>query len=241
MSWCPGLYDDIGEKARDILYRGYARQPAVHFQYRCLDVNGDISFRVDDILPGFGTVFRAIVPYTGKAELQYLHDYFGITAGIGLTKNSFRGYNPILSFSGVIGTSLLSLGTDIAFNVLARKFDRINAGLGFNTPFLVASLTINDKLDTLRANLMANPLTNMAIAAEAAHRFSVNETSVTMGIQQAVLPFTFVKARVSTRGVFGALVQQGFWQKLYVTVSGEADFGAAKWGPKLGLSIAVRP
>lgn len=80
MSHCPGLYADIGKKARglcschlllrafilsslpgrihvitnmfssdlillDVLYRGYAQQPPVHFQYHCLDVNGDLSFR----------------------------------------------------------------------------------------------------------------------------------------------------------------------------------------------------
>lgn len=80
----------------DVLYRGYAQQPPVHFQYHCLDVNGDLSFRskysptlawtrseseymwcqilpltstVDDIVPGLGTVFRVVVPYTGKVRL----------------------------------------------------------------------------------------------------------------------------------------------------------------------------
>lgn len=101
----------------------------------------------------------------------------------------------------------------------------------------------NDKLDSLRANFCCtvNLLASTAIAAEVTHRFSSNETSVTMGTQQALLPFTLVKARVSTRGKVGALVQQELWQKLYVTVSGEADFGAVKWIPKLGLSIKLRP
>ncbi|KAK4752912.1 hypothetical protein SAY87_021710 [Trapa incisa] len=233
----------ISETKNDVLYRGYAEQPPVHFQYHFLDANGDISFKIADAVPGLRTVLRVVVPYTGKAEMQYTHDYVGVTAGVGLTANSSRGYSPVLGFSGAVGCTLFSVGTDIAFDISARAFSRLNAGLGFNTPYLAASLNINDKLDCLRANICCTltPLASTAIAAEVTHRFSSNETSVTMGTQHAILPLTLVKSRVSTKGKVGALIEQGLWQKLYVTVSGEADFGSLKWLPKLGVSVKLRP
>lgn len=69
-------------------------------------------------------------------ELQYSHDYAGITAGIS------SGENSLLNFSGVTGNSFLSIGTDLSFNPATRQLDKYNAGLSFNIPILNASLTL---------------------------------------------------------------------------------------------------
>ena len=72
----------------------------------------------------------------GQLELQYLHDYVGICTSIGLTAN------PIVNFSGVIGTNVLALGTGVTFDSKAGNFTKCNAGLSFSNADLVAALTM---------------------------------------------------------------------------------------------------
>lgn len=85
-----------------------------------------------------------------------------------------------------------------------------------------------------------SPLTNTAIAAELKHRFSINETALTIGAQHAFFPFMMVKGRISTQGKVSALVQQGLWEKLFLTIGGEVDFLSTGMIPKLGVSVALR-
>lgn len=73
----------------------------------------------------------------GQVELRYLRDFLGITAGVeGMTTN------PVMSFSGVIGSSVVSLGTDLAFDTILRSFTKCNAGLSFSSPIVSASITL---------------------------------------------------------------------------------------------------
>ncbi len=69
-------------------------------------------------------------------ELQYQHEYAGISTSIGLTAN------PIVNFSGVIGNNLVSLGTDLAFDTASGNFTKVNAGLSYTHSDLIASLTV---------------------------------------------------------------------------------------------------
>ncbi|KAI8018352.1 hypothetical protein LOK49_LG04G01962 [Camellia lanceoleosa] len=237
MSKSPGIYHDIGKKARDLLYKGYAQQPPVHYHYGYFNWSFDLSCQINDIVPGLRTGFRFIMPYQNKVELQYLHDYVGITAGAGLTTT------PLLNFSGVLGSGFFSIGTDISFDVGARQFAKYNAGLSFNTAILITSLTLNDKCDTLRASChhTVSPLTNTAIAAELTHKFLRNETTLTFGTQHAFFPITLVKARASSNGRLGALVQQELFPSFLLTVAGDVDVWDVMRSAKLGLSLAFRP
>lgn len=65
-----------------------------------------------------------------------MHEYAGITTGIGLTAN------PIVNFSGVVGNNALSLGTDLAFDTASGNFIKCNAGLSFTNADLIASMTL---------------------------------------------------------------------------------------------------
>ncbi|KAJ1378013.1 Porin domain superfamily [Sesbania bispinosa] len=80
----PGLYSDIGKKARDRL----------------------TTITVDEPAPGLKSNFSFIFPYqkSGKVELQYQHEYAGISTSIGLTTSS------IVNFSGVIGNNMIAVG-----------------------------------------------------------------------------------------------------------------------------------
>ncbi|KAH7529147.1 hypothetical protein FEM48_Zijuj05G0153600 [Ziziphus jujuba var. spinosa] len=238
---CPGLYFDIGKKARDVLYKDYAQKPPTHFNYKCLDWMFDLSCKIEAVAPGLNTVVGCAIPSAAKVELQHLRDFAAITGGIELKTNSFGGFDPVLNFSGAVGTTLFSVGTDVGFDIATRAFSELNAGLSFNSAFLIASLNL-DRLDMIKASChyTVSPQTNTAIAAELKHRFSVNETALTIGAQHAFFPFMTVKGRISTQGMVSALVQQGLWDKLFLTIAGEVDFLSSGMIPKLGVSMAFR-
>ncbi|KAJ1378446.1 Porin domain superfamily [Sesbania bispinosa] len=187
MSGGPGIYFDIGKKAKDVLHNDYAHQSPIHFHYQFMDWNLDLSCKVDEIVPGFRSIFKCTIPDSGKVELQYLNKFIGMTGCIGLVGNTEGGYDPVVSCSGLIGTRILSLGANVALDIPTRSISKLNAGFSFNSAFLVASLTLHDMFDTLKATCYheVNPLTKTAIAAEVKHSLSLNETGVTIGAQHA--------------------------------------------------------
>ena len=79
-------------------------------------------------------IFLFVIMY--QVELQYLHDYAGISSSIGLSAN------PIVNFSGVIGSNVLALGTDLSFDTKTGNFTKCNAGLSFSNADLIASLSL---------------------------------------------------------------------------------------------------
>lgn len=50
--------------------------------------------------------------------------------------------NPIVNFSGVVGTNNLALGTDVSFETASGKFTKYNGGLSFTGDDLIASLNL---------------------------------------------------------------------------------------------------
>ncbi|KAH0850956.1 hypothetical protein HID58_090302 [Brassica napus] len=75
-------------------------------------------FTYDEATPGLKAIVSAKVPdqKSAKVELQYLHPHAGICTSVGLTTN------PVVNFSGVIGTSVLALGTDVSFDTESGNF-----------------------------------------------------------------------------------------------------------------------
>lgn len=65
-----------------------------------------------------------------------MHEYAAVSSSIGLT------VNPIVNFSGVIGTDVVSLGTDLSFDTKSGNFTKCNAGLSFSKSDLVASVIL---------------------------------------------------------------------------------------------------
>src|SRR5574337_394389 len=272
----PGLYSDIGKRARDLLYKDYQSDHKftittysptgvaitssgtkkgdlfladVNTQLKNKNITTDIkvdtssnlltTITVDEPAPGLKAIFSFKVPdqRSGKVELQYLHDYAGISTSIGLTAN------PIVNFSGVFGSNLLALGTDLSFDTKTGNFTKVNAGLSFANADLIASLTLNDKGDTLSASYYhtVNPLTSTAVGAVVAHSFSSNENTITVGTQHALDPLTSVKARVNNFGKASALIQHEWRPKSFFTVSGEVDTKAIEKSAKVGLALALKP
>ncbi|XP_058084853.1 mitochondrial outer membrane protein porin of 36 kDa-like [Magnolia sinica] len=276
MSKGPGLYSDIGKKARDLLYKDYQCEQKftvttytstgvaitstgikkgelfladINTQLKNKNITTDIkvdtnsnlftTITVNEPAPGLKTIFSFIVPdqKSGKVELQYLHDYAGITTSIGLTAN------PVVNFSGVVGSNVLSVGADLSFDTASGNFTKYNAGLSFSNADLIASLTLNDKGDNLKASYYhtVRPLTSTAVGAELSHSFTSNENTLTIGTQHALDPLTNVKARVNNYGKASALIQHEWRPKSLFTISGEVDTRAIEKSAKIGLALALKP
>ncbi|XP_052196531.1 mitochondrial outer membrane protein porin of 34 kDa-like [Diospyros lotus] len=272
----PGLYTDIGKKARDLLYKDYQTDHKfsvatysptgvsitssgtkkgdlfladVNTQLKNSNITTDIkvdtysnlftTITVDEPAPGLKAILSVKVPdqRSGKLELQYLHNYAGISTSVGLTAN------PTVYFSGVIGTDGVALGTDVSFDTSTGTFIKCNAGLSFSSADLIASLTLNDKGDTLNASYYhtVTPLTKTAVGVEVSHSFSTNQNTITVGTQHTLDPLTTVKARVDNFGKASALIQHEWRPRSLFTLSGEVDTKAIDKGAKFGLALALKP
>ncbi|KDP21225.1 hypothetical protein JCGZ_21696 [Jatropha curcas] len=272
----PGLYSDIGKKARDLLYKDYQGDHKFTFttytaagvaitstgikkgelfladvssQLKNKNITTDVkvdtnsnlftTITIDDLAPGLKTIFSFKIPdqRSGKVDLQYQHEYSGISTGIGLTAN------PIVNFSGVVGNSTIALGTDLSFDTASGNFTKLNAGLSYTNADLIASVTLNDKGDTLNASYYhtVSPLTDTAVGAELTHSFSSNENTLTIGTKHALDPLTTVKARANNYGIASALIQHEWRLKSLFTISGEVDTRAIEKSAKIGLALALKP
>uniref|UniRef100_A0A5B6YTZ9 Voltage-dependent anion-selective channel protein n=1 Tax=Davidia involucrata TaxID=16924 RepID=A0A5B6YTZ9_DAVIN len=272
----PGLYTDIGKKARDLLYKDYQSDHKftittysptgvaitssgtkkgelfladVNTQLKNKNITTDIkvdsnsnfftTITVDEPAPGLKTIFSFKVPdqRSGKVELQYLHDYAGISTSIGLTAN------PIVNFSGVVGTNVLSLGADVSFDTKTGNLTKYNGGLSFSNADLITSLTLNDKGDTLNASYYhtVNPSTNTAVGGEVSHSFSTNENTITVGTQHSLDRLTTLKARVNNFGKANAVIQHEWRARSFFTISGEVDTKALDKSAKFGLALVLKP
>ncbi|KAL0447073.1 UNVERIFIED_CONTAM: Mitochondrial outer membrane protein porin of [Sesamum latifolium] len=212
----PGLYSDIGKRARDLLYKDYQGDKKftlttytsngvaitssgtkkgelfladVNTQLKNKNITTDVkvdtnsnvytTITVDDPAPGVKAIFSFVAPdqKSGKVELQYLHEYAGISTSLGLTAK------PIVNFSGVAGNHKAAFGTDISFDTATGNFTKCNAGVSVTTSDLIASLILNDKGQTVTASYFhtISPLTNTVVGAELTHSFSSNENTLTLG------------------------------------------------------------
>ncbi|KAM7489792.1 hypothetical protein LguiB_027276 [Lonicera macranthoides] len=206
-----------------------------------VDTNSNVSttITVDEPAPGIKTIFSFIAPdqRSGKVELQYLHEYAGISTSIGLTAS------PIVNFSGMAGNNMVAIGTDFSFDTATGNFTKCNAGISLSTADLIASMTLNDKGDKVTASYYhtVSPLTSTAVGAELSHSIASNENTLTIGTQHSLDPLTTVKARVNNFGKASALIQHAWRPKSVFTISGEVDTRAIEKSAKVGLALALKP
>ncbi|BAT79603.1 hypothetical protein LR48_Vigan04g046300 [Vigna angularis] len=245
MNQGPGLYFDIGKKARDVLHKDYCQQTPIHFNYRFFGWNLDLSCE-EELVHGLKGLFACNIPDSGKLELRHLSRFSGFSASIGLLGDEGKGYSPVANLSGLIGTRILSLGANLAYDISAtRTTNSLNTGLSLNSPYLVASVTLHDYFQTLKGccYFEVNPLNKTAIAAEVKYDLADDEiTGVTIGVQHALFPWTLLKARLSNNGRVGALIQQKFGRKFSITVAGEVNLNEKdkEKCPKVGVYMAIK-
>ncbi|MBA0576684.1 hypothetical protein Golob_027644 [Gossypium lobatum] len=162
--------------------------------------------------------------------------YAGISSSIGLTAN------PIVNFSGVLGTNVIALGTDISFDTKTRNFTKCNARLSFTNADLIASLALHvgNSINASYYHIM-NPSTNTVVGAEVTHSFSTNVNTITVGTQHALDPLTTFKVRVNHAGKASTLIQHKWHPKSLFTISGEVDTKSINKSPKVRLALALKP
>lgn len=272
----PGLYSDIGKRARDLLFKDYQNDHKFTITTQTLsgveitsagvrkgeafladvstkvknknvttdikvDTNSNLrtTITVDETVPGLKTIFSFIYPEqkSGKVELQYLHDYAGISTSIGLTAT------PTVNISAVLGNNLVSVGSDVSFETSSGSLNKCNFGLNVTHADLIASLTVNDRGDSLNASYyhVVSPLTNTAVGAELSHSFSSNENVLTIGTQHALDPVTLLKAKVNNYGKASALIQHDWSRQARFSLVGEVDTAAIQKTAKVGLACALKP
>ncbi|XP_020596736.1 mitochondrial outer membrane porin-like isoform X2 [Phalaenopsis equestris] len=273
----PGLYADIGKKARDLLYKDFLTDQKftvttytangvaitatgtkrndyilgeLQSRLKSKNVTVDLkansesnvltTFTIDELgTPDLKTIISFVLPdqKSGKVELQYLHDYTGINASLGLTAN------PVVNFAGTIGSNKLAVGADVSLDTATGNFTKYNAALSITNADLIASLNLSNKGDNLTASYyhLVSPLTSTAVGAELTHSFSTNENTLTFGTQYALDPLTTVKARFNNYGKASALIQHLWSPKSLVTLSAEVDTKAIEKSSKVGLSLLLKP
>ncbi|KAL6507341.1 Voltage-dependent anion-selective channel protein 1 [Orobanche gracilis] len=167
----PGLYSDIGKKSSSVITstgtkKGDLFLADVNTQLKNKNVTTDIkvdtgsnlftTITVDEPTRGLKAILSFRVPDQRSGKLQYLHEYAGISSSIGLTAN------PIVNFSGVLGSDKLAVGSDLSFDTKEGAFTKCNFGASFTNDDLIAALILNDKGDTMGASCyhIVSPLTN---------------------------------------------------------------------------------
>nr|CAB3464609.1 unnamed protein product [Digitaria exilis] len=261
----PGLYSEIGKKARGMNGAPLASREAgaitaastrkneaifseIQSQLKRDNVTVDVkatsdssvttTFTIHDLgTPGLKAIVCIPFPYqkSAKAELQYLHHHAGVAASVGLNAN------PVVNLSGVFGTKTVAVGADASFDTSSGDLTKYNAGLSYSTHDFVAAATLNNKGDSLAASYyhLVNPTT--AVGGELTHSFSSNENTLTFATQHALDPLTTVKARFNNYGMASALIQHEWRPKSLVTISTEVDTKAIEKSSKVGLSLVLKP
>ncbi|GJM93341.1 hypothetical protein PR202_ga09888 [Eleusine coracana subsp. coracana] len=190
-------------------------------------------------VPGLKKIVTIPFPYqtAGKAELQYLHEYTGISASVGLNSK------PLVNLSGVVGNKVVAVGADVAYDTATGNLTKYNAGFSVTNADLIAAVTLNNKGDSLTASYyhLVNAGNNTTVGAEMTHSFSSNQNTITFGSQHALDPFTTVKARYNNHGMASALIQHEWRPKSFFTLSTEVDTKAIEKSSKVGLSLVLKP
>ncbi|AQK96318.1 porin1 [Zea mays] len=188
--------------------------------------------------PGLKSIINLVVPdqRSGKLEFQYLHEYAGVNASVGLNSN------PMVNLSGAFGSKALSVGVDVSFDTATSDFTKYNAALSLTSPDLIASLHLNNHGDTLVASYyhLVKNHSGTAVGAELSHSMSRNESTLIFGSQHSLDPHTTIKTRFNNYGMASALVQHEWRPKSFVTISGDVDTKAIEKSTKVGLSLVLK-
>ncbi|KAG8086203.1 hypothetical protein GUJ93_ZPchr0010g8915 [Zizania palustris] len=250
----PGLYTEIGKKAKDLLYKDY---------------HTDQKFTLTTYAPNGAAITLASTKKNDAifSEIQSQLKKKNVTVDVKATSDSnlittftihelgtpgLKGIFCIpfpyqnsakaeLHLSGVFGTGAFAVGADVSFDTASGDFTKYNAGLSHTTKDLTAALILNNKGDSLAASYYHKVNGTTAVGAELAHRFSNNDNTLTFGTQHALDELTTVKARLNNYGLASALVQHEWRPKSLITISTEVDTKAIDNSSKIGLSLVLKP
>ncbi|KAI4330739.1 hypothetical protein MLD38_028996 [Melastoma candidum] len=249
MSKGPGLFSDIGKKARDILNANYTTDHKfsvntcsdggviltstavqkggfsvgdVTAKYKYNNALIDVKVDTDSNILTMITI-NEIVPSTKAIASLKLPDF-----NSGKLEVQYFHHHATIATSSALNQSPL---VDVA------------ATIGVSKPEQYASVILGDKGDSIRASyvhyLDASKKTTAAL--EIFRKFSANENLVTVGGTYAVDNLTLVKGKLNNNGKLSAVLQHEIVPKSVLSISGEIDTKALERAPKFGLSLALAP
>ncbi|XP_047311451.1 mitochondrial outer membrane protein porin of 36 kDa-like [Impatiens glandulifera] len=214
----PGIYNDIGKRARELLHQCYPPNSPSSNADKLFDINVDSRCQIRGAVPGLRVFSGLRFPLDGKVEMRYFHEYGGITAGMNLPAPD----QPVLNCSAVAGFGNFSVGGHLFYDSSSGMFEQYNAACSFSTPTFMASFALNDKADAAKGSCYWSVIPKTAIAAEVNYRIFDNETAFTFGLQQVLFGGMSVKTRASSTGRISALIEQQLLPWFFISLSGDA-------------------
>nr|CAD1832411.1 unnamed protein product [Ananas comosus var. bracteatus] len=230
----PGLFSDIGKKAKDLLNKDYSYDQK-------LTISTFSS-------TGVGLTSAAVKKgglYTLDIGTQYKYKNTHIDVKLDTDSN----VSTILTISEVLPytKTIASLKfPDYKSGKLELQYFHDHASLatavGLKASQLLIFLDCRDKGDSLRASYvyLFDDAQKTSVVAEVTRRFSTNDNTFTVGGSYAVDPLTTVKARLNNSGKLAALIDTRA-KSILATISGEFDTKALDKPPKFGLALALKP
>ncbi|PKU71006.1 Mitochondrial outer membrane protein porin 3 [Dendrobium catenatum] len=199
--------------------------------------NNFLSGEIQSQLKNKNVTVDVIANSESNVEVQHLHEIASFTTSIELTAN------PIINFSGVIGTNKIAVGAHLLLDTTIGELTKYNLALSITNAELIASLHLYNQGDFLSASYyqLVSPLTNTAVGAELTHNFPNNENTLTFGAQHSLDPLTTIKAQVNNFGKASALIQHQWRPKSLITLTAEVDTKAIENSSKVGLSLLLNP
>ncbi|XP_061338888.1 mitochondrial outer membrane protein porin 2 isoform X2 [Gastrolobium bilobum] len=218
MSKGPGLFSDIGKKAKDLLTKDYS---------------SDQKLTVSSY-SGAGVALTSTAVKKGglsTGDIAALYKYKNTIIDVKLDTASIVGYFVFLDYNSA------------GYDTTSGGFTKYTAGISVSKPDSSASIILGDKGDSIKASYLhhLDQFKKSAAVAEITRRFSTNENTFTVGGSFAIDHLTQVKARLNNHGKLGALLQHEVIPKSVLTISGEVDTKALDKNPRFGLAIALKP
>ncbi|PPS18928.1 hypothetical protein GOBAR_AA01633 [Gossypium barbadense] len=270
MSKGPGLFVDIGKRAKDLLTKDYTSdQKFTVSTYTGAGVaitstslkkgglsTGDVAALYKykntqfDVKISTTMTFTDILPSTKTIASFKVPDYnsgklevqyFHHHATFTTTIALYK--TPVVDATATIGTPSIAFGAEAGYDPTKGNFTKYTAGISVTKPDSCASIILGDKGDSIKASYVhyLDNLKKSAAVGEISRKFSTNENTFTVGGAYAVDHLTLIKAKLNNHGRLGALLQHEVIPKSLLTVSGELDTKSLDKSPRLGLAFALKP
>ncbi|GFP78902.1 mitochondrial outer membrane protein porin 2 [Phtheirospermum japonicum] len=242
MSKGPGLFSDIGKKAKDLLTRDYLSDHK--FSVSTYSESG-VALTTSTVKKGGYS--------SGDVAAQYLYKNTFVDVKVDTDSN----ISTILAFADIVPSSK-TIATLKYPNYESGKLElqyfhphaSLSAAVGLNqAPPIDFSFTLGTPTfalgaeagyetssgDTIKASYIhfLDQLKRSAAVGEITRKFSTNENTFTVGGSYAIDDLTLVKVKLNNHGTLGAVLQHEVIRKSLVTISSEFDTKALDKTPSL--------
>ncbi|KAH0936931.1 hypothetical protein HID58_004392 [Brassica napus] len=228
----PGLYTEIGKKARDLLYKDYQGD-----QKLSVTTYSSTGVAITTTGTNKGDLFVGDVTTQVKNK-NFTADIKVATDSSLLTTFTYDEATPGLK--AIVSAKVPDQKSGKVELQYLHDYAGICTSVGLTASPIVNFSGVGDKLNASYYHIV-NPLSNTVVGAEVTHSFTTQKNAITVGAQHALDPLTTLKARVNNDGVANALIQHQWRPKSFITVSGEVNSRAIEKGAKVGFALALKP